>query len=72
MSLNNIFTIIFNSGFIPSPNANNSQYIRGKYFSAIKTTLAHMNPKTMKQSFLAPPKQFEILPALLPIQNEDE
>jgi hypothetical protein len=31
-----------------------------------------MNPKTMKQSFLAPPKQFEILPALLPIQNEDE
>ena len=53
--------------YIPSPKIHTNQFIRSKYFSAIKTGMKHMNPKEMRQSFLEQPREFEVLPAILPI-----
>ena len=49
-----------------------SHFIRSKYFSALKTGMKHMNPRQMRQSFLAPPRDTEVLPAILPLPGYND
>ena len=50
---------------MPSPKNNTARFQRTKYYSAVKTGMKHMNPATMRESFLRPPRAEEALPPIM-------